>query len=240
MPVYCITGANRGLGLEFVRQLAASPENTILATSRSVSPPDLSDLKAAASATTHIIECDTSNPDSVRSFAQQAVGILAGKKVDFLINNAGVNLLSSRSSLQLDLDALLDQVRVNVAGPAKTVEFFLGEGILSADVRVVNLTSGLASMGVSLGINPRKCAGYSISKAGLNMLSVHQSGDLKATLPGAVVIVMDPGWVKTRLGGEGAILEPEESIGGMLKVIHGLGQGDNGKFFSYQGDEIPW
>lgn len=239
MPVYCVTGANRGLGLEFVRQLAASPENTIIATSRSVSDPDLGDLKAVTSATTHILECDTSKPDSVQALAKQAAKILAGKKVDFLINNAGVNMQSWRSSLELDLDALLDQVRIHVAGPAKTVEYFLAEGILSADVRVINLTSGLASMRLTLDA-PRKCAGYSISKAGLNMLTAHQSGDLKKTLPGALAIVMDPGWVKTRLGGAGAQLEPDVSISGMLKVIHGLSEADNGKFFSYKGNELPW
>ena len=240
MPIYCITGANRGLGLEFVRQLASSPENTVLATSRSVSPADLGDLKSAASATTHILECDVGSLESIGSFAREAARILDGRKVDFLVNNAGVNLQSSRTSLEIDPETLYDQVRINVVGPAKIVESFAGAGMLSADVRVVNLTSGLASMGVSLGISPRKCAAYSISKAGLNMLTVHQSGDLRAKFPGAVAIVIDPGWVKTRLGGEGAILEPEVSIGGMLKVIHGLGKDDNGKFFSYQGDEIPW
>ena len=51
---------------------------------------------------------------------------------------------------------------------------------------------------------------------------------------------MDPGWVKTRMGGEGAMIEAEESIGGMLRCVHGLGEGDNGKFFTYTGKEVPW
>jgi hypothetical protein len=51
---------------------------------------------------------------------------------------------------------------------------------------------------------------------------------------------MDPGWVKTRMGGDGAVLLPEESIGGMLKCVHGLGEGDNGKFYTYTGKEVPW
>lgn len=73
------------------------------------------------------------------------------------------------------------------------------------------------------------------------MLTVHQAGELKGK--GVKVICMDPGWVKTRMGGEGAVLEPAASIGGMLKVVHGLA-GVNlagvAKFYAYDGSEVPW
>jgi hypothetical protein len=72
------------------------------------------------------------------------------------------------------------------------------------------------------------------------MLTVHQSGDLREKLKGCVVICMDPGWVKTRMGGEGAVLEAEVSIGGMLRTVHGLKGEDNGKFFTYDGSVVPW
>lgn len=104
----------------------------------------------------------------------------------------------------------------------------------------MNMTSGLGSMANSLAMTPRKCAGYSISKAALNMLTVHQAEDVRGMLKGARVVAMDPGWVKTRMGGEGAVLEPEESIGGMLKALHGLGEEDGGKFFTYTGEQVPW
>lgn len=240
MPIYCITGANRGLGLEFVRQLAANPQNIIIATSRLTSPKDISDLKAISSANTHVLQCDVADVDSIKSFASEAGRVLGGKKIDFLLNNAGVNHKSDQTSLAMDPEAVLQNVRINVVGPAKVVQFLLEAGLLGADVRVLNLTSGLASMQKSAAIRPRKCAPYSIAKAGLNMLSVHLADDLRAELSGAVVIVMDPGWVKTRMGGEGAVLEPEESIGGMLKVLHGLKSEDNGKFFTYDGSEVPW
>ncbi|OCT53027.1 hypothetical protein CLCR_11416 [Cladophialophora carrionii] len=83
-----------------------------------------------------------------------------------------------------------------------------------------------------------KCTTYSISKAAVNMLTVHQSEQLKDR--GIKVICMDPGWVKTRMGGDGALLEPEESIGGMLKVVHNLKDEDTGKFYTYTGGEVPW
>jgi hypothetical protein len=72
------------------------------------------------------------------------------------------------------------------------------------------------------------------------MLTVHQSEDLKPHLPGSVVIAMDPGWVKTRMGGEGAQLEASESVGNILSVLHRLTPDDTGSSFHHSGDKIPW
>jgi NAD(P)-dependent dehydrogenase (short-subunit alcohol dehydrogenase family) len=240
MPVYCITGTNRGIGLEFVRQLAQSSDNTIIAATRSLSS-DLSDLKAVASPSTHIFECDTSNISSIRAFVKDAVRALGrDKKIDFVLNSAGVNLASWQSSLTLGPDDLQAQMAVNVIGPAKTVELLLDAGLLSSDVRIMNMSSGLGSLQRSSEMKPRKCAGYSISKAALNMLTVHQSEDLKQHLPGAVVISMDPGWVKTRMGGDGAILEPRESVEQMLQVLHRVDGEDTGAFYHHSGERVPW
>ncbi|KAK5128071.1 hypothetical protein LTR85_005188 [Meristemomyces frigidus] len=241
MSVYCITGANRGLGLEFARQIAsASPSKTTLALTRSLSS-DLADLNKVSNSNTHILECDTGNLQSIKAFTSSAAKALNGKKIDFLINNAGINSAPEQTSLSIGPEDLDEQIRVNVLGPAKTVEYLLAADLLSPDARIVNMTSGLGSMAVSLSITPRKCATYSISKAALNALTVQQSGDLREKLgEGCVVVCMDPGWVKTRMGGEGAVLEAEESIGGILECVHGLGEGDNGRFFTYTGKEVPW
>lgn len=239
MPVYCITGTNRGIGLEFVRQLAQSPDNTIIAATRS---SDLGDLRAIASPSTHIVHCDTGNLPSIHNFAKEVARLLADKhlKIDFLINSAAINPASWQSSLTLNPDDLAAQISVNVLGPAKVVEFLLEAGVLSDNVRILNMTSGLGSLTRSFEFSPRKAAGYSISKAALNMLTVHQSDDVKARLPGAVVIVLDPGWVKTRMGGSGAVLEPSESVGRILGILHGLTEGENGRFYQYDGKEVPW
>ncbi|KAK3319449.1 hypothetical protein B0H66DRAFT_268957 [Apodospora peruviana] len=240
MPVYCITGTNRGIGLEFVRQLAQSAEKyTILALTRSLSS-DLGELKAAASTTTHILECDTSNLQSIHTFTKGATKILGNQKIDFLLNSAAVNAASWQNSLTLGPDDLIDQIKTNVLGPAKMVEFLLGTDLLSPNVRILNMTSGLASLQISSGMSPRKSTGYSISKAALNMLSVHQADDLKGKLPGCVVIVMDPGWVKTRMGGSGATVEPHETVKSMLGILLKLKEDDNGSFFHYTGEKIPW
>ena len=239
MPVYCITGTNRGLGLEFVRQLAQDASNTIIASTRPSA--DLADLRAVASESTHILSCETSDVDSVRAFAEEAARILAGRKIDYVINNAGINQTRpDESSLNVDAVHLAHQIATNVVGPAKVVQFLLEAGALSSSVRVLNLTSGLASMAITLGGTQRKCFGYSVSKAGLNMLAIHQSADLRAKLEGAVVVVMDPGWVKTRMGGPGAMLEPDFSISGVLKVLHGLRDEDNARFYNHDGSTNEW
>lgn len=241
MPVYCITGTNRGLGLEFVRQLAQDSANTILATTRSLGS-DLGELRAVASPGTHILECDTSNLTSIHQFAKDVARILrpAGQKVDFLVNNAGINAASWQTSLSLGPDDLAAQLSVNVLGPAKVVEFLLGADLLAPDVRIFNMTSGLGSVQRTLDKGVSECTGYAITKAALNMLSTHQSIQLKEKLPGVVVVVCDPGWVKTRMGGPNAILEHHESIEGMLKVLHGLKADDTGKFYHYSGGNLPW
>jgi len=245
MPVYCITGTNRGIGLEYVRQLAADPGNTIFALTRSLNRDNsaLESLCNSSGAQTHILECDTGDVASVESCCQELIGTLksSDQKIDVLLNNAAVNLKSQLSSLEIVPDLLMQSFGINVVGPAKMVSCLAAGQVLSPSVRVVNMTSGLASMQETLDM-ARICCMYSISKAAMNMLSLHLAGDLrtKAGLTGAVVILMDPGWTKTDMGGPGAVLEPAESIAGQLEVIGGLTDEDNGKFYLYNGKQVRW
>ncbi|KAI4726141.1 NAD(P)-binding protein [Aureobasidium sp. EXF-10728] len=240
MPVYVLTGANRGLGLEFVRQLSADTSNTVIGAVRSLSN-DLTDLKALnKNNNIHILECDTGDTSSITSFIESCSKTLDGRKIDYLLNNSGINAVPDQTSLSMNESDVNEHIKINVLGPAKTTEGFYNADLLSSDVRILNMTSGLGSMKVSLGIKPRKCTTYSISKAALNMLTVHQGEELREKLPGAVVISMDPGWVKTRMGGEGALIEASESIGGMLKVLHGLKKEDTASFWTYTGEQVPW
>lgn len=239
MPTYCIIGTNRGLGLEFVRQLSLSADNTIVATARPGA--DLSDVRAVASATTRFLECDVANVPSIHLFANKLARSLDGRQIDVLINNAGINgTPSTETSLSLDHTNFAQQMSVNVVGPAKVVEFLLDQKLLAPAVRILNMSSGWASLDLSSKLNPRSCTGYSISKTALNMLTVHQGGDIRSRLPQAVVIAMDPGWVKTRMGGDGAPLEAATSVSGMLKTLHSLKDEDNSSFFAYSGERRPW
>lgn len=235
-----ISGANRGLGLEFVRQLSADQSNTIIAAVRSLQG-DISDLKAlqdksassSPSSKIHILECDTGNVESIHAFGNDLAKEMAeNSRVDYLLNVAGINNVPDQTSLTLDGAELRKHIDINVLGPLETTKAVLP--FLKPGSAVLNMTSGMGSCGK----NVVKCTTYAISKCALNMATVHSAEDLKQK--GIKVICMDPGWVKTRMGGEGAMIEPEESIGGMLKVLHGLKDEDTGKFFVYDGSVEQW
>ena len=233
MPIYVLTGANRGLGLEFVKQITSDSNNTLIAAVRTLKG-ELDDLKTLTSKNQKIIiaECNTGDVSSIQKFGKEVAKAIGDSQIDFLLNSAGINSVPDQLSLNMDPQELHNHLDVNVIGPAKMVEVlapYLGRGST-----IMNMTSGLGSMGK----NVVKCSVYSISKAALNMLTVHQADQLIDQ--GVKVVCMDPGWVKTRMGGVGAILEPEESIGGMLKVIRSLNEADTGKFYQYDGNIVPW
>jgi NAD(P)-dependent dehydrogenase (short-subunit alcohol dehydrogenase family) len=239
MPTYVITGANRGLGLEFVAQLSQEASNKIIAASRSPLPEKVKDLESLKSKNKniYILECDTSSLKSIASFASEVTSLLGPQgKIDYLLNNAGINSVPDQRSLSLTSEGLQEQITVNVLGPAKTVEAL--QAHLHKGSVVMNMTSGLGSLTYSKSKSANSATAYSISKAGLNMLTVHQSIDLMHK--GVIVICMDPGWVKTDMGGKGAVLEKEESIEGMLRCLSGLTIAESGKFFVYDGHEKAW
>jgi NAD(P)-dependent dehydrogenase (short-subunit alcohol dehydrogenase family) len=190
MPVFVITGANRGLGLEFVRQLSADASNTILAATRSLSR-DLAALESLKSndANLHILECDTGSQDSITVFSKQVTSLLGGadKKIDFLLNNAGINATSYQTGLTLTPDSLSNHINVNVMGPAKLVQVL--ESHLQDGSVVMNMTSGLGSLSYVSTKDTVDCTAYSISKAALNMLTVHQAIGLKGK--GVIVVCVD-------------------------------------------------
>jgi NAD(P)-dependent dehydrogenase (short-subunit alcohol dehydrogenase family) len=236
MPTYFLTGANRGIGLEFVRQLASQPKTTIIAAVRSKH----GDIAALTSLNTHsnihIIECDVSSTDSLSSLEFRVAEILSrtGSNLDYILNVAGINATSTDTSLTLTSQSLEQHMQTNVFGPASIVQSLAR--YLARGSTVLNMTSGLASLTVATDVT--KCCTYSMSKAALNMLTLHQAKDLKSQ--GVKVVCMDPGWVKTRMGGKGAMIEAEVSVGSMLEVLSKLGDGDSGKFLRYDGGVVPW
>ncbi|TLD05120.1 uncharacterized protein PgNI_09134 [Pyricularia grisea] len=247
MPVYCITGSNRGIGLELVRQIAAQPDTTILALTRTLSNnlSDLEAIKSSSGAKVHILECDIGNPDSITNLASSVTKTLgSGAKIDVLINNSGVQLSNTETSLSFDPADMSETFRINTIGPALVVSRLHAASALSTSARVVNISSGLGSISATLsgGDDNRYMFSYSVSKAALNMLTAHQAGSLRAVggLADAVVVSLDPGWVQTRMGGGGADLTPEVSVQGILKTIAGLKKEDNGAFFEYNGNRRQW
>ena len=243
MPFLVITGGNRGIGLELVRQLSQMPHNYIVTTVRSFRDKDklaqLNDVikRAQPYTSVHVQKCDTSDEGLVAQLAHD-VKVLAdqnnGGKVDFLINNAGVNSVPDRKALDFTSDELHREIDVNVMGPALMTRKFLERDLLSNGSTVMNMSSCLGSCGKRKPVSTV----YSLTKAAVNMLTVHQAAQLEEK--GIKVICMDPGTVQTDMGGDDAPLTPEESVLGMLEVLRGTKHEDSGKFFMYDGSISPW
>ncbi|SPO01589.1 related to protoporphyrinogen oxidase [Cephalotrichum gorgonifer] len=240
MPTYVITGARAGIGLEYIRQLSASHENTIIATVRDVNAPDMTDLNNILSspdtkAQVHIIEGNLASPQSLASLPSR---LPQGLKIDVLIQNAAILLPTARGekASTVAVDSLNAHFTTNVIGPALLLQALVP--LLTPGAIVANISSGVGSMELIVGgrVNAQYPA-YSISKAALNMLTVHQAAELKGK---AIVVCVDPGWVKTQMGGPGAMVEVADSARNVLRTLSALREEDTGKFMSNDGAPVPW
>jgi len=237
---WIITGASRGLGLEFTRQLLQSSHNTVFATCRS--PSTAHPLTAVANSpekkgTIHVLQLDQNSEESVVEAAKK-VGEILGEagRIDYILNNAGTNYCGADSPLSIKREPFLATIAANVLGAALVTQAFLPFVLRGGEEErrvVLNMTSGLGSMALTSSV---KATSYSISKAGVNMLTRHQSFET----PSVIFLAVDPGWVKTDMGGPGAMLEAEFSIASVLKVLLGATKEDSGKFLRYDGKSLPW
>ncbi|WPB75181.1 SDR family oxidoreductase [Archangium violaceum] len=228
---YAITGASRGLGLEFVRQLL-NRGDTIDAGVRSPSEArQLQELVQGAEGRLRLHALDISDPKSVDAFAA-TVG--QGEALDVLINNAGV-YGKDGALTELDYESMASTFAVNTLGPLRLTAALLSALRRGSARRIIHITSQMGSIGDN---GMGGSYGYRISKAAMNMAMRNMHVDLHGE--GFVTISMHPGWVQTDMGGPNAPLLPEASVRGMINVIDRLKAEDGGRFFSYEGQELPW
>lgn len=231
MPNVLITGANRGIGLEFTRQYAEAGWQ-VFACSRRIDAKELNQIAYQHSAKVNLHTLDVSDHQQIEKLAQQ----LAGTPIDVLINNAGIYPGGNKESFgTIDYDAWVKAFQVNTMAPLKMAEAFIDHVSKSGEKKIVNITSKMGS------IDDNTSGGYYLyrsSKTALNMVVKSLSLDLAPR--GITTIVMHPGWVQTDMGGSHAPTPPERSVAGMRKVIAGLNQKDSGKFYDFNGQEILW
>ncbi|CCM06001.1 uncharacterized protein FIBRA_08244 [Fibroporia radiculosa] len=224
---------SRGIGLELVRQLVASPTNIVIATCRSPSKAGaLQALRSSAKGELHVVELDTGSETSIRESVPVVAAILGDRGLDYLYNNAGI-MEGNDSPFDFSYSGLLQTLQTNVAGPALLAQLYLPYIEKSKRKVIVNVTSGLASIGTDFG---EKNATYSVSKTALNMLTYKQA----KTRLDLISYVVDPGWVKTDMGGADAAMEVQDTVSRQLKIATSVTSKDSGKFFRHDGEEIPW
>ncbi|WP_166211293.1 SDR family oxidoreductase [Cognatiluteimonas telluris] len=228
-----VTGANRGLGLEFVRQLLARGDR-IVATCRQ--PGKATALNALAGdhpGRLHVLPLDVADPRAIAELVRE-LALLDddGARIDLLVNGAGV-LHSGERFGSVGADNLLDSFRTNAMGP-----FLLAQALaprLRDGARIANITSQLGSIANTTRFGTPS---YDISKAAQNMATALLAAALRER--GIAVIALHPGWVQTDMGGAGATVTPEQSVSGLLRVIGALKPSDSGHFLDWQGEALPW
>jgi NAD(P)-dependent dehydrogenase (short-subunit alcohol dehydrogenase family) len=226
-----VTGSNRGLGLEFVRQYAADGWRVYAACRAPGEAGDLRKLAAGSDGRVELLALDVTDSAGVRA----AAASLARVPIDLLINNAGVGSPKGQKLGGLDYAAWQRVLDTNTLGPMRVTEAFLASLEKGRQKKVVTITSGMGSIGDN---GSGGSYAYRSSKAAVNMAVKSLSIDLAGR--GITCIVLNPGWVRTDMGGPGGELSPEQSISAMRRVIAGLTPADSGKFFNHNGKQYPW
>jgi NAD(P)-dependent dehydrogenase (short-subunit alcohol dehydrogenase family) len=226
-----VTGANRGIGLEFVRQLAGRGDSVEAAARDPDGAAALQNVARASGGRVRVHACDVGDDGSVRGLAA-AIG---DAPVDLLINNAGVYGGNHQSLGDLDIDDAIATFNTNALG-ALRVTFALLPAIRAGEGRkIVHLTSGMGSIADN---TSGGFYAYRMSKAALNMASMSLARDLSREK--IVSVVINPGWVKTDMGGAGASTPVNESVQKMLAIIDAITPESSGHFLNWRGGEYPW
>jgi NAD(P)-dependent dehydrogenase (short-subunit alcohol dehydrogenase family) len=231
MPSVLISGANRGLGLEFARQYAADGWQVYAGYRDLSSASKLRRLANTSDDKIRIMALDVTDPASIKA----AVTKLEGQVLDLLINNAGVGGARGQIVGNIDYAAWAKVLEVNTMGPMRVSEAFVDLVARSKRKLIVTLTSGMGS------ITDNTSGGsiaYRSSKAAVNMVMRSLAIDLAPR--GITCVVVNPGWVLTDMGGPHATMTPAESVKRMRDLIETLGPAQSGGFFNHDGREYPW
>ena len=227
-----VTGSNRGLGLEWVRQFAREGWR-VYATCRQPEQADelqaLADINPAVS----IYQLDVTQPEQIHGLARE----LGHQPIDILVNNAGVYFEKFKQEHleTIDYSAWQATFQVNTLGAVRITEGFIGNVARSERQLVVAISSDMGSIAR---IASGGSYAYHSSKAALNAAMKGVAIELRPQ--GIGVLLLHPGWVRTRMGGPDATLLPAESVEGMRKVIEHYTPVDSGSFFRYDREQLPW
>jgi NAD(P)-dependent dehydrogenase (short-subunit alcohol dehydrogenase family) len=215
-----VTGANRGIGLAVARRLAELGTSVLLGSRDLEAGEDAAGALRRAGLDVTAVHLDLA--DSVTIDATISKLKTSGRRVDALVNNAGV--LQEKPLLELTDQQIADSIAVHLIGPIRLIRSLVPGMIASGYGRIVNVSSGWGSFAEGMG-GP---GAYGVTKAALNALTVRLSKELPSTLK---VNAMCPGWVRTRMGGENATRSPEEGADTAIWLATLSDDGPTGGFF---------
>ena len=220
-----ITGANRGIGLALAQNFSAAGF-TVIGTARK--PEQATELKETGAS---VEQLDVTDQASVDAMAQR----LGETPIDILINNTGIKGGETRDMASLDVESMEWVLNVNTLGPVRVMKA-LFPNVQSGDRKmVVNISSMMGSIEQNTW---GCCAGYRASKSALNSINKTFAQDFGKE--GVSFVVMHPGYVQTDMNEGKGNITPNQSAVGLMNVITGLDASDNGKFYDWQGKELPW
>ena len=228
-----VTGANRGIGLEFCRQLLAAGDHVIATCRQPGKATALNTLAGEYPGRLHVLPLDVAQPKSRAELVRELPLVLGDDaRIDLLVNNAGV-LHSGERFGHLDQAVLEDSLRINAIGP-----FLLSEAVaplLADGARIANLSSVMGSITRQ---DAFRSPSYGASKAAQNLLNAQLAHALAAR--DIRVLSLHPGWVQTDMGGTGAEVTPAASVAGLLQVIEAATPAQSGSFLDWRGQSVPW
>jgi NAD(P)-dependent dehydrogenase (short-subunit alcohol dehydrogenase family) len=225
MKTILLTGASRGLGLEFTRQYAEAGWR-VIATCRN---PAKADKLREVAGKVEIHALDATDFAAVAALADR----LRDVAIDVLIANAGIIGPRDMPATSVDEAAWAEVFRVNAMAPLVLAGAFRDHVARGGERKAIAISSRLGSMGAN---DSGGLYVYRSSKAALN--AVWRSFAIDNA--GLIAAVLHPGWVSTDMGGASAPVTPRESVAGMRKVIAGLTAKESGMFFGYDGEKLPW
>lgn len=218
-------------GLEFARQYLADGWRVYAGCRHAASASELRRLADDSNDKLRLLAMDVTDPASIQAAATE----LDGQAIDLLLNNAGIIGPRNQTIGNIDYEAWAEVLAINTIGPMRVSEAFVDHVERSDRKLIVTLTSGMGSIADN-------ASGASIvyrsSKAAVNMVMRSLAIDLAPR--GISCVVVNPGWVRTDMGGPNATLEPSESISALRRLIATFGPEQSGKFFNHTGREYPW
>ena len=225
-----ITGTNRGIGLEFVKQYLAAGHHVFATCRDPANAGELSSL-AEGNPSLTLLALDVGSDASIDALPGQ----LAGVAIDIFINNAGVYGPRDVEVGKMDGSEWSTVFRINAIAPLLVTQALMQNLRAGQDKVLAYITSKMGSIADNQGGGSYI---YRSSKAALN--AAVRSLAIDHAHEGFKAAVLHPGWVRTDMGGPNGLIDTTTSVSGLIEVIDQLDHEKSGGFFNYDGNEIPW